>query len=108
MCPARKPWTPSINAAGLGMLPMGSVGSITITTVEVVATATAGETSNDTPRSGAMPGPTASDHPTLIRVAVILLSGQGVVKDRGIGPRPLGAQASPIWRKCSLGAHRSA
>src|SRR5438309_8875428 len=28
MRPARKPWTPSIKAAGLGMLPMGSVGSI--------------------------------------------------------------------------------
>src|SRR5712664_2112386 len=28
--PAWKPWTPSINAAGLGMLPMGSVGSITM------------------------------------------------------------------------------
>src|SRR5882724_532395 len=37
MRPARKPPTPSINAPGLGMLPMGSVGSITITTVEVVA-----------------------------------------------------------------------
>src|SRR6266850_26872 len=36
MRPARKPWTPSIKAAGLGMLPMGSVGSITISTVEAV------------------------------------------------------------------------
>src|SRR5205814_3989510 len=36
--PAWKPWTPTINAAGLGMLPMGSVGSITIATPEVVAT----------------------------------------------------------------------
>src|SRR2546427_6405281 len=34
MRPARRSWTPSINAAGLGMLPMGSVGSITIVSVE--------------------------------------------------------------------------
>jgi hypothetical protein len=32
--------------------------------------------------------PTVSDHPILIRIAVILLSGQDVVKDRGIRPRP--------------------
>src|SRR5712671_6737435 len=51
MRPARKPWTPSINAAGLGMLPMGSVGSITLARVEVVATAS--ETSHATPRPGA-------------------------------------------------------
>src|SRR6266571_9242668 len=51
MRPARKPWTPSINAAGLGMLPMGSVGSITMARGEVVATAS--EPSNSTPRPGA-------------------------------------------------------
>src|SRR5438552_13045598 len=28
--PARRAWTPPINAAGLGMLPMDSVGSITV------------------------------------------------------------------------------
>ena len=55
-----------------------------------------------------MPWPTVRDHPPLIRIAVILLSGQGVVKDRGIGPRPREGQSSPIWRKWSLGAHRSA
>jgi hypothetical protein len=30
MRPASKPWIPEINEAGLGMLPMGSVGSIII------------------------------------------------------------------------------
>ena len=66
---------------------MGSVGSIKIATVEVVVTAW--ETSNATLRPGTMPWPTARDHPTLMGIAVMLLSGQGVVKDRGIRPRPL-------------------
>ena len=70
---------------------MGSVGSITITTVEVVANATAWETSSATPRPG---------------TRVILLSGRGIVKDRGIGPRRFWGPAPPIWKKWPLRAHR--
>jgi len=54
------------------------------------------------------PGLTARGHATLIRIAVILLSAQGVVKDHGIGPRQLGAQSPPIWKTWSLEAHRTA
>jgi len=53
-----------------------------------------------------MPSPTVRDHPALVRIAVIVLAGQGVVKDRGIGPRPLWGQPAPIWKKWSLGSHR--
>src|SRR2546422_3148421 len=52
MRPARKSWTPAINAAGLGMLPIGSVGSITIVVTAVVATASASETYPATPSPG--------------------------------------------------------
>src|SRR6267378_7694555 len=88
MRPARKSWTPAIKAAGLGMLPTGSVGS-TIVATEAVGTARVQETSHATPR----PGPrgafrsAARDRPTLIRVAVILRWAQDVVKVAGTNAR---------------------
>jgi len=61
------------------------------------------------PRAVRSPPTGSTDRPTSIRIAVILLSGQGVVKDRGIRRMsPWSGRTVPRHaRAACAGAHRS-
>src|SRR2546426_9097436 len=87
MRPARKSWTPAIKAAGLGMLPTGSVGSIRIVATDVAGTGSVQETSHATPCPGPCEAfrPAAGHHPTWLRVAGGFVSGGGGAPGRGEG-----------------------